>query len=519
MMTKNFVKRVGKEIHDVNGNPFTLKGVGIGGWLLIEGYMIGSYGEIDRPNRLEKFITSKIDENFKDYFFSEWTKSFFTEDDINLIKRSGFNSVRIPIDYQFLFEKSSTIVELERKNGNFAILDNIISICRKFELYVILDLHAAPGGQTGTNIDNSYNNSPELFKNKIYQLQLCYIWKVIASHYKDEKYVAAYDLLNEPLPNWFSIYNKQLIPLYKDVISEIRKVDTNHMITLEGLHWSTDWTCFTEIIDENILLQFHKYWSNPDIESIQKYLDIQEQLNVPIFMGEGGENNLLWYSSVFKMYDQLNISYNFWTYKKIDTINSIISFDKPSNWIELLEGKLNKEQTKIGFEKMLNNIKFENVRINEMVINSILRKNTFFTPGYAFDYLQGSSSKNNLIPLESSFRNNEGIRITNRFKDITQPDFKQYGGEEQKDDKVLYLHLLKDDWVKYTFSSDSSAGYYLIELKMERHNSISITINSEIQLIKEGYIKFINHKKENILVLKANDETLFELIKFTYISE
>jgi len=518
MMKKNFIKRVGKEIHDIYDNPFTLRGVGIGGWLLIEGYMIGSYNDLDRPNRLDKFIASKIDENYKKYFFSEWTKSYFTEDDLKLIKRHGFNSIRIPIDYQFLFEKSSSQIELAIKNENFSILDNIISICSELDLYVILDLHAAPGGQTGTNIDNSFNNRPELFENKIYQLQLCHIWKTIASHYKDEVYIAAYDLLNEPLPEWFSNYIDLLIPIYKDIIAEIRKVDFNHMITLEGIHWSTDWTCFTKILDENLLLQFHKYWNNPDIESIQKYLDVQEQLNVPIFMGEGGENNPLWYSSVFKMYDQLNISFNFWTYKKIDNSNSIITFNKPDNWTKLLQGELNREETKNGFDRLLYNVKFDNTNINEIVINSILRKNTFSTPGYAFDYTADGCSKLVELSITSSLRINAGVQITDRNREIIKPDFKQFGGEKQRDNQVLFLRLHKNEWVKYTFYNDKNDGYFRIYFKMDRHSKISIKINGKTHLIRNEYTSFFNDKKVNELVVRANEDTLIELIKFEYFS-
>ncbi len=83
---------------------------------------------------------------------------------------------------------------MKEKTQNIQLLDNIISKCNELEIYVVLDLHAAPGGQTGTNIDNSYNNQPELFTSELYQLQLCYIWKTLAERYKDEIFVAAFDL-------------------------------------------------------------------------------------------------------------------------------------------------------------------------------------------------------------------------------------------------------------------------------------------------------------------------------------
>ena len=45
----------------------------------------------------------------------------------------------------------------ETKNQNgFEILDEVIGWCKEAGIYVILDMHDAPGGQTGDNIDDSY---------------------------------------------------------------------------------------------------------------------------------------------------------------------------------------------------------------------------------------------------------------------------------------------------------------------------------------------------------------------------
>jgi endoglucanase len=101
-------------------------------------------------------------------------------------------------------------------------------------VYVIIDMHGAPGGQTGANIDDSPNDKPELFIDPRYQDQLVNLWVKIAQRYKDEPTVAAYDLLNEPLPvNTGSAekYKHLLVPLYQRITSEIRKVDQKHMIT------------------------------------------------------------------------------------------------------------------------------------------------------------------------------------------------------------------------------------------------------------------------------------------------
>src|SRR5690606_7038595 len=134
----------------------------------------------------------------------------------------------------------------------FLLLDSLVTWCKKHELYVIIDMHGAPGGQTGQNIDDSPNDLPELFMDVMHQDALVKLWLEIAGKYKDEPTVAAYDLLNEPLPHRTGAakeYGHLLEPLYKRLTAEIRKIDTKHMITLEGANWSNDWSFFGKPFD------------------------------------------------------------------------------------------------------------------------------------------------------------------------------------------------------------------------------------------------------------------------------
>ena len=168
--------------------------------------------------------------------------------------RIPFSSVRhvitsYSIHYTKLYEESS-----------IRLIDQFIEWCKQYKLYVILDLHGAPGGQTGTNIDDCENDQPELFIQESYRRQTVQLWRELADRYKDEWIVGGYDLLNEPLPNFFNQYNDMLMPLYQEITAVIREVDQKHLIILEGAHWATDWSVFTEMFDRNILLQFHKYW-------------------------------------------------------------------------------------------------------------------------------------------------------------------------------------------------------------------------------------------------------------------
>ncbi|MBK8044375.1 MAG: cellulase family glycosylhydrolase [Haliscomenobacter sp.] len=218
-----FLHTAGQDIVDESGKKVFLKGVGLGNWLLPEGYMwkFGNLG--DRPRKIEKVIADLIGKEKAALFWKTYRENYITEEDIKRIAELGFNSVRPALNSRLFLTEGENPVYVEE---GFLLIDNLISWCKKYGIYVIIDMHGAPGGQTGANIDDSPNNIPELFIEKKYQDQLVDLWIKIAQRYKDEPAVAAYDLLNEPLPKGTGAadkYKHLLVPLYQRITSEIRK--------------------------------------------------------------------------------------------------------------------------------------------------------------------------------------------------------------------------------------------------------------------------------------------------------
>lgn len=500
----SFVRRNNKIITDINNQPFTLKGVGIGGWLLFEGYMYKSNKYVDRQRRFNALLDELVGIENRISFNDRLANIFFSEKDIKLIKEEGFNSIRIPFDYQYLYKASNDLEELEAIDYHFELLDNIINLCKKHEVYVILDMHAAPGGQTGANIDNSDKDIPELFINDLYKLQTIYIWKELAKRYKDEEWIACYDLLNEPIPKHHNQYNDLLLPLYKELIKAIREVDQSHMISIEGLNWSTDLSCFKDLMDDNQILHFHKYWNPPTTESIIQHIRIREELNTPIFMGESGENEIEWYSAAFKMLDQQNISYNFWTYKKMDNTNSVISFAKPANWDRFINKELSKTESLEVLEELLNNIAFDNSKTNYDVINHIQTKNTFKTNAFAFDFYGKGKSYYNQTLKQTSMRAPSNIRIANCDNLVIEPDFWRRAGKNTPKEDILYVHLEKDEWLNYSFSG-SIGKIGKITVNSNQIKNLSVFLND--RLLESNSNEFVStlEKELNVIRLVAKD--------------
>ena len=491
-----FVHAHNARLVDGDGNNLLLRGVGLGNWLLPEGYMWKFGIGAESPREIEKLIFELLGDELGQEFWSDFRKTFICEDDIALISLSGFDHVRLPINSRIIM----TIDGLPIESG-FKLIDQLIEWCRKHKLWVLLDLHGAPGGQTGTNIDDSPNNLPELFMDQRYWNQTLEIWRLIAKRYSTETVVLGYDLLNEPLPNeWQYKYSDDLARLYREITEVIRSVDSNHLIVYEGSHWATNWDIFTEVWDENSLLQFHKYWSSPDMTSIKKFLDFREKLGLPIYMGEGGENNLEWLYTAFRLYERYEIGWNFWPWKKIDTLTSPLSVNPPSGWERVCnfikgEGIISRQEAIEIFRELLQNFKIENCSWRQGIVAALLAENPIVIPawGYGF-YGDGESYSTQQTHTIEGVRQEELVTLE-YLHDGTGSgvNFEQNDGRKYLDSEEIVVKLNKGDWLEFDVSPSTELSKYLVETTEGIDSNITIenskrgfklTANELIRLLK-----------------------------------
>lgn len=459
--------------------PFLMRGFGLGGWLLPEGYMWKLYTKCDRQRRMEAMISKLCGEEYEKQFWRRYYDSYITQWDIQFIAEQGFNSVRLPLNARHLFEVKENKVSFNEEILYY--VDQCIQWCKEEGIYVILDMHAAFGGQTGQNIDDSEDDKPRLFIDVYNQELLIQAWELLACRYKDEPVVAGYDLLNEPLPKWQSQYNEMLLPLYRKMIQAIRNIDEKHIIILEGLHWATDFSVFSEFTKEEaedtIMLQFHKYWSTPDTESIQGYIDIAKELNVPLFMGEGGENNCEWYTTVFPMYEREDISWSFWTYKKMECTNSPITFRVPVNWdwmIQWIEGErqLSKEEAIFIFDDFIKAL--QDAGINKPVINALQRRIPVQLPSEAYDFYQIKSER----LAGADVRLSEPVTILFQNGRLGEVNYQRYGGEPQPETENLVVKLREGDMVGYYFFTKDKS--FIADILLEGQGEVEIACSDEV---------------------------------------
>lgn len=459
--------------------PFLMRGFGLGGWLLPEGYMWKLYTKCDRQRRMEAMIAKSCGEEYEKQFWRRYYDSYITQWDIQFIAEQGFNSVRLPLNARHLFEVKENKVSFNEEILYY--VDQCIQWCKEEGIYVILDMHAAFGGQTGQNIDDSEDDKPRLFIDVYNQELLIQAWELLACRYKDEPVVAGYDLLNEPLPKWQSQYNEMLLPLYRRMIQAIRNIDDKHIIILEGLHWATDFSVFEDFpkeeAEDTIMLQFHKYWSAPDAQSIKGYIDIAKELNVPLFMGEGGENNCEWYTTVFPMYEREDISWSFWTYKKMDCTNSPVTFRVPENWdwiIQWIEGErqISKEEAILIFDDFIKAL--QDTSINQPVINALQRRVPIQLPSEAYDFCEIKSER----LIGADIRLSEPVTILFQNGRVGEVNYQRYGGESQPETENLVVKLKEGDMVGYYFFTMDKN--FITDILLEGQGEVEIACSDEV---------------------------------------
>lgn len=382
-----FVRVNGKDLIKPDGTKLFIRGTNLGNWLNPEGYMFG-FQKTNSPRFINEMFCQMVGEDDTADFWEAFKQNYITKADIDFIASEGANTIRLPFHYKLFTDED--YMGRHSNHDAFRHIDDVVAWCRDNDLYLILDMHDAPGGQTGDNIDDSYGY-PWLFESERAQKKLCDIWGMIASRYANEPVILGYEIMNEPIAHYFENKNELnacLEPLYKKAVAEIRKHDKNHIILLGGAQWNSNFEPFTDwTFDDNIMYTCHRYGGDPTPEAIAGFIAFRDKTGLPMYMGELGHNTDEWQSNFVKTMEDNNIGYTFWPYKKLGD-SCMMGIDRPDGWdavvafaegprtgyADLRDNAPDREVCRKAMRQFIENCRLENCKPQQSYIKSIKLK-------------------------------------------------------------------------------------------------------------------------------------------------
>ncbi|KRD10862.1 glycosyl hydrolase family 5 [Flavobacterium sp. Root901] len=502
---QGFLHREGQKIVDGNGNNIILRGLGLGGWMVQEGYMLQTQPFASPQYQIKQKIQDVIGEKDTKEFYAAYKANGITKRDIDSLAKWGFNSIRLPMHYNLYTPPAE-----EEKNGEitwreegFIMTDNLLKWCAANKIYLILDLHAAPGGQGNDAAISDYDTTkPSLWQSEANQKKMIALWKKLASRYRDSQWIGGYDIINEP--NWnFTGSNKNgcdensngpLRDLMVSVTKAIREVDTNHLVIIEGNCWGNNYNGIFPLWDDNMALSFHKYWNYNDQASIQKMLDYRTQYNVPIWLGESGENSNVWFKDALTLVETNNIGWAFWPMKKIENIAGVTSVTKIPEYDVLLkywkEGgqKPSAEFSKKTLMKMADNYKMQNVTVKPDVIDAMFRQvQTNDTKSYKKHLIPGKISAVEYDLGTNGFAYSDKDFVNYR---VATGNFDQWNkGNTMRNDGVDILPCNDAGSKGYQVSFIEDGEWLLFTTQVKKQNKYNVAIRYSSESA-EGQIHF-----------------------------
>lgn len=326
-----YVSIDGTNLIQPDGKKLFIMGTNLGNWLNPEGYMFG-LRKTNSAWMIDEMLRQMVGPDAADDFWRAFKDNYVTRKDIEFIASTGANTIRLPFNYKLFTDED--YMGLTARQDGFQRVDSLVEWCRDNHLYLILDMHDAPGGQTGDNIDDSYGY-PWLFDSEKSQQKFCQIWRKIADKYKDEPVILGYELLNEPIAPYFNNtkeQNAKLEQVYKRAVKSIREVDGNHIILLGGAQWNSNFDVFADWkFDSKIMYTCHRYGGDPFKAALQNLIDFRDKTGLPMYMGETGHNTDQWQKQICKTMRDNNIGYTFWPYKKMDN-SCLMAVTRPAEW-------------------------------------------------------------------------------------------------------------------------------------------------------------------------------------------
>jgi endoglucanase len=349
----------GDAVVDADGARVHLRGAGLGGWMNMENFITGYPAN---ETAMRDAVADVLGPDRAARFFDRLLDCFFTDEDAQLLAELGVTCVRLPINHAH-FERDDEPFVL-REQG-FARLDGAVRACAEHSIYTVIDLHAVPGSQNQHWHSDNATHVAAFWRHPHFQVRVINLWRALARRYRDEAWVAGYNLLNEPGdPD-----GKVVGPFHDRLVAAIREIDPDHILFLDGNTYSTDFSIFGEPY-ANVIYACHDYAAagmsfgdgHPGVEALEevflKRTRYQRETATPIWVGEFGpvytgdpERDAIRYRILedqLEIYERYGAGWSIWTYKDVG-LHGVVHADPDGAYMQRF-GDLIAKKKRLGID-------------------------------------------------------------------------------------------------------------------------------------------------------------------------
>ncbi len=486
--SQGFLRANGQIITDGGGHKIILRGMGLGGWMLQEGYMF-RLGNLGQQYKIRAAIQEVAGPEYTDRFYNQWLAGNTRKADVDSLAAWGFNSIRLPMHYQLYTlpaDEEPAAGQNTWLTKGFALTDSLLKWCKANHMYLILDMHAAPGGQgNDLAISDRHPDKPSLWESKANQQKMIALWRKLAGRYANEPYIGGYDIINEP--NWgfesagdktgtAETKNEPLRQLMMDVTRAVREVDKKHIIIIEGNGFGNNYRGIFPLWDNNMVISFHKYGNFNNQQSIQEFLNLSEQYHVPLWMGESGENSNTWFTEAIRLVESHNIGWSWWQLKKMG-INNPMEIKVTPGYQKLVDywtgkgPKPTQAEAIAALNGLLTNVKLENNVYHQDVTDAMFRQvqtaaaipfKQHIINGHTFinavDYDSGRQGYAYYDKDTASYQYTPGVNTAGNRGHAYRND----GVDIKADNTGYYVFDIEDgEWLQYTVNVQQGGNYII----------------------------------------------------------
>lgn len=557
----DFIKAKGKYLYNNygNGDAVLLRGTNAGGYLVQEFWMCPteySSGVSDQMDIINT-LTSRFGADAAAELIKVYEDNYWTEADFDNCAAMGINCIRLPLWYRNLVDANGNML-----SNAFDRIDWFVDQAGQRGIYVIIDMHGAPGSQNGSDhsgIDggDSKLSASEFFfgSNASANQQLYYdLWEKIAVHYVGNPVVAGYDLLNEPYCTYRynsgysdDYLHSMLWSVYDKAYDLIRAIDPDHVIIMEATWNPVDLPDPSTYGWENVMYEYHNYlyddYDNANggqISNMKSKLDAitSANYNVPSYMGEFCYmNNTSAWQEGLQLLNDYGINWTTWTYKVVSSYGnwglynqSVESVNVTTDSYSEIYRKWSNVGSSYANSSLVNAVKSyftSSVNLpesgtvyeaeNYTIVGGAKEAQSFYSGGYAAGSMNSGVA---LADVADDWSNIKSVQFTNINADYTGTHTLRiaYNGD---DDKTILVRVNGGENIQVSLPRLGDGSWNVMhtaEIKINLNSGsntiwVSGTINDintwanidYIEIISDGYDRVTS---ENGTIYEAEDNNI-----------